>query len=226
MWDFPKKPDDQFKKFVYEHFSRIGKAFSSPHRLVIMNILCQGEHTVDALAQYSGLSIANVSRHLQVLKSAKLVRVRRSGKNIKYIIADDETSDFFTRFKDFASGRLAEIRIALQEISKSPSRLQAVTLNELKKKVMDEGVLVVDVRPEEEFEHAHIPGALSLPLSTLKSHLREIPKNKSIVAYCRGWFCILADQAVELLLQEGFDARRAEPGIVEWKMEGLPVEKS
>jgi rhodanese-related sulfurtransferase len=191
-----------------------------------MNILCQGEHTVDALAQYGGLSVANVSRHLQILKAAHLVKVRRSGKYIYYIIADEQTSSFFNQFKDFAANRLAEIRTAFQEISASPSRLQPVSLEELKRKIFEEDAIIIDVRPEEEFLHEHIPGAVSLPLSDIEKRINKLPKNKEVVAYCRGRFCILGDQAVEILISEGFSARRADDGVIEWKLAGLSVEGS
>jgi rhodanese-related sulfurtransferase len=226
MDGIPKFPDNQFKAFVYEQFSRLGKALSSPHRLIILNILCQGEHTVEALAKYSGLNLANVSQHLQILKSSNLVKVRRSGKHLYYIIADEQTAAFFTSFKDFAYQRFAEIQMSLNEISKSPTRLKPVDMDELKRKVSEEEALIIDVRPEEEFIHAHLPGAISIPLTELEKKLYELPWDKSIVAYCRGRFCILADQAVEILISKGFDARRANDGVIEWKMAGFPVEES
>lgn len=223
---WPSVPNQEFKSFVYEQFSRIGKAFSSPHRLVIMNILCQGEHSVEALAKCTGLSIANLSRHLQVLKSTNLARVRRDGKYIYYSLADESTCGFFTTFKDFAYTQLVEIRTALQEISRSSSRLHPVNREELIKLVDKEDVLLIDVRPEEEYEHAHLPGAISMPLEELEKHLDKLPKKRAIVAYCRGRFCILADEAVEFLLKKGFKAKRANDGVVEWKIAGLPVEEA
>ncbi len=226
MGVFPDTPDERFKRFVYEQFSRIGKALSAPGRLIILNILCQGEHTVEALAKYSGLNVANVSRHLQILKSVGLVRVRREGKNIFYRPADRRTCAFFNDFKEFAHNRLSEIRTALQEIAKSPSRFNPVSREELVKKVFEEDVFIIDVRPEEEYKSAHLPNAVSIPLDELEKSLNALPKDKAIVAYCRGRFCILADQAVDLLLNAGFAARRADDGVVEWKLAGLPVEEA
>jgi rhodanese-related sulfurtransferase len=226
MEGFPKLPDNQFKAFIYEQFSRLGKAFSSPQRLIILNILCQGEHTVDALAKYSGLNLANVSRHLQVLKSANLVKVRRSGKHIHYIIADRQTAAFFTAFKEFAHQRFAEIQITLNEIAKSPTRMKPVDLNELKRMITEGEAQIIDVRPEEEFRHAHLPGAISMPLNDIENRLDTLPPDKSIVAYCRGRFCVLADQALEKLLSKGIDARRANDGVIEWGIAGFQVEES
>ncbi len=222
----PDTPNDEFKRFVYDQFSRIGKALSSPARLVIMNVLCQGEHTVDALARYADMNVANISRHLQVLRGVNLVKIRREGKYIYYAVAGEDTVRFYNDFKNFAYHQLLEIRSALQEISKSPSRLHPVGREELLKKINEEYVLIVDVRPEEEYIQGHFPGAISVPLQGLDRRLRELPRDKLIVAYCRGRFCILADKAVGILLAHGYSARRADDGVVDWKIAGLPVEKS
>jgi len=224
LW--PERPDNEFKSFVYEQFSRIGKAFSAPARLIILNILCQGEHTVETLAHYAGLTVANLSRHLQVLKAANLVKMRRDGKFIYYMVADETTCRFFSDFKDFAYKQLVEIRTSLQEISKAPSRLYPVDREELLKRLNEEDTLIVDVRPEEEYQQGHLPGAVSIPLEELERRLSELPEDKDIVAYCRGRYCILADQAVDLLLAKGYRAQRADDGVVEWKIDGMPVEKS
>lgn len=224
MFGIPKIPDDEFKEFVYEHISRVGKAFSSPQRLVIMNILSQGEHSVESLAKQSNLSIPNLSRHLQLLKAANLVKIRREGKYIFYRLADEETSIFYMKFKDFAANRIAEIRAALEEISSYPSRAKTITIEELRERLNDESIIIIDVRPREEFKEGHIPGAISIPLEELEKRLNELPKDKDIVAFCRGKFCVLGDKAVNLLLEKGYRARRIEDGIIEWKLAGLPVE--
>ena len=222
----PDAPNDEFKRFVYDQFSRIGKALSSSARLVIMNVLCQGEHTVEALARYADMNVANISRHLQVLRGANLVKIRREGKYIYYAVAGEDTVRFYHDFKNFACNQLLEIRSALQEISKSPSRLHPVGREELLKKISEDHVLIVDVRPAEEYKEEHLPGAISMPLQELEKRLRELPQDKLIVAYCRGRFCILADKAVEILLASGYSAQRADDGVVEWKIAGLPTEKS
>lgn len=223
---WPQAPDGEFKSFVYEQFARIGKALSSPPRLVILNILCQGEHTVESLSRHAALSVANLSRHLQVLKSVNLVKVRRDGKYIFYSLPDQQTCNFFTSFKEFGFQQLVELRAALEEISKAPSRVHPVDMAELQRLVDENEVILLDVRPKEEYAQAHLPGAISVPLDELELRLDELEKGKMIVAYCRGKFCILADQAVNILLAEGFQASRADDGVVEWRSAGLPVEGS
>jgi len=223
---WPERPDNEFKSFVYEQFSRIGKAFSAPARLIVLNILCQGEHTVETIARHAGLTVANLSRHLQVLKAANLVKMRRDGKFIYYMVADETTCRFFSDFKDFAYRQLVEIRTALQEISRAPSRLHPVDREALLERLNEEDTAIIDVRPEEEYQQGHLPGAVSIPLEELERRLSELPEGKDIVAYCRGRYCILADQAVDLLLAKGYRAQRADDGVVEWKIDGMPVEKS
>ncbi len=220
----PDAPNDEFKRFVYEQFSRIGKALSSSARLVIMNVLSQGEHTVEALARYADMNVANISRHLQVLRGANLVKIRREGKYIHYAAADEDTVRFYHDFKNFAYNQLLEIRSALQEISKSPSRLHPVNREGLLKKISEDHVLIVDVRPEEEYKQGHLPGAISMPLQGLEKRLRELPQDKLIVAFCRGRFCILADKAVDIFLANGYSAQRADDGVADWKIAGLPIE--
>jgi len=222
----PTMPNEEFKVFVYEQFSKIGKSFSSPQRLIIMNILCQGEHTVETIARYSKMSIANVSRHLQILKSANLVKVRRDGKFIFYSPADEETCTFFNSFQKFAIRQITEIKHALEEISAYPSRLEPVQWSELVNMMKEKNTIIIDVRPHEEYKSGHIPGAISIPLEELEQRIKEISKANKVVAYCRGRFCILADKAVEILIEKGYDAARAEDGLVDWKIAGFPVEYS
>jgi rhodanese-related sulfurtransferase len=152
--------------------------------------------------------------------------MRRVGKNIYYEAADESTVRFFKDFKDFARHQFSEIRAALQEISKSPSRLHPVGQQELLQKIAEEDALIIDVRPEEEYRNGHLPGAVSIPLADLEKRIKELPWNRPILAYCRGRYCILADQAVEILLARGFNAQRAEEGMLEWKIAGMPIEKS
>lgn len=221
---FPNKPDDDFKSFVYEQFSRVGKALSSPHRLILLNILCQGEHTVESLVENTGLNVANVSRHLQMLKSVNLVKIRREGKYIFYSLSDDDTCVFFMGFRHFVEKHSSELHAAMNLIADKPSRISVVRLEEMQKKIKDKSALIVDVRPEEEFRNIHLPGAISIPLSTLEKRLDEIPRDKEIITYCRDNYCILADKAVNILLKEGFDAKRMDIGIIDWRHAGLPIE--
>jgi rhodanese-related sulfurtransferase/predicted transcriptional regulator len=221
---FPSKPDEDFKTFVYEQFSRIGKALSSPHRLILLNILCQGEHTVEALVDSTGLNVANVSRHLQMLKSVNLVKIRREGKYIFYSLADEETCLFFMEFRRFAEKHSSELHAAMNLIADKPSRSNIVDLDEMKQIIKEQTALIIDVRPEMEYRNLHLPGAISIPLDELESRLDEIPMNRDIVTYCRDNYCILADKAVNFLLQKGREAKRLDIGILNWKLAGLPVE--
>jgi len=221
---FPNNPDEDFKSFVYEQFSRVGKALSSPHRLVLLNILCQGEHTVESLVENTGLNVANVSRHLQTLKSVNLVKIRREGKYIFYSLSDDETCIFFTGFRDFVYKHSSELHAAMNLIADKPSRKSIVNQEEMKLKLKKKNTLIVDVRPVEEYINIHLPGAVSIPLSTLEKRMDEIPRNKEVITYCRDNYCILADKAVNMLLDKGYDAKRLDIGLIDWKQAGLPVE--
>jgi len=221
---FPNQPDDNFKSFVYEQFSRVGKALSSPHRLILLNILCQGEHTVESLVQNTGLNVANVSRHLQMLKSVNLVKIRREGKYIFYSLSDDDTCVFFMEFRQFVEKHSSELHAAMNLISDKPSRISILQKDEVKLKLNKKSSVIIDVRPQEEFLNLHLPGAISIPLEDLKERIDEIPLNKEIITYCRDNYCILADKAVNILLNEGFDAKRMDIGIIDWKHAGLPIE--
>ena len=222
---WPQAPDGEFKSFVYEQFARIGKALSSPPRLIILNILCQGEHTVESLAKHADLTVANLSRHLQILRSVNLVKIRRDGKYIYYSLPDEQTCSFFTSYKDFGFQQLIELKTALEEIADAPSRVSLVDMQELQRLIDEDSVVLLDVRPNEEYRKAHLPGAISVPLDELELRLDELPKDKMIVAYCRGKFCILADRAVNILLEKGFNATRTDDGVVEWRNAGHPIEE-
>lgn len=220
---FPNHPDENFKSFVYEQFSRMGKALSSPHRLILLNILCQGEHTVESLVENTGLNVANVSRHLQTLKTVNLVKIRKEGKYIFYSLADDETCVFFMDFRKFVENHSSEVHAAMNLISDKPSRISIVQKEEVLEKLEGQETLIIDVRPYEEFCNIHLPGAISIPLSVLEERMLEIPIEREIITYCRDNYCILADKAVNLLLNEGFDAKRMDIGILDWKHAGLPI---
>jgi rhodanese-related sulfurtransferase len=222
---FPSQPDDEFKQFVYEQFSRIGKVLSSPQRLIILNILCQGEHTVEALAKYAELSVANVSQHLQLLKSVNMIKSRKEGKYNYYQLSDESTCRFFTMFRDYSVERLPEIQATLQNLSGSPTRSDLVTMKELQELVKKGNAFVIDVRPREEYEQNHLPGAVSMPLDELNELLSSLPKKAEIVAYCRSEFCILADKAVDILVSNGYKARRMDVGLVDWMLAGFPLDK-
>lgn len=225
MGSFPTRPDELFKEYAYEQVARIGKALSSPQRLILLNILCQGQHTVESLAKNSGLSVANTSQHLQNLKATSLVEVERQGNYMRYSVADERVRSFFFSLQELALHRLAELRQTLSEISSSPTRLKAISHEELMTKVTNGEAVAIDVRPTSEFDEGHLPGAVSVPLEELEKRLAELPPEGEIVALCRGRYCILADKAVSILRENGFTARRARDGVVDWEQAGQELEK-
>ena len=219
------RPDRDFKTFAYEQVARIGKAVSSAQRLVLLNILVNGPHTVEELAEGAELSIANTSRHLQILKQARLVSAAARGNHRVYSVESDAVCTFFINLRELAAGHLAELRGALEAITASPTRADRVETAELIALVDDDDALIIDVRPLPEFVLGHLPGAISIPLEELHQHLRELPRDKSIITYCRGPLCLLADAAVTLLNRAGFRARRTDQDIPSWERAGRLVER-
>lgn len=224
MAPLPELPDDTFKAFAYEQVAQIGKAVASPQRLVLLNVLSQAPRTVEVLAELAGLSIANTSRHLQVLKAAGLVVSERHGQHVTYATTDGCVVRFFGVLKEMALTCSVELQHAVDTISRSPSRAQAVSRDDLVKLATDAEVVVVDVRPPEEYAAGHLPGAVSVPLDQLEERLAEL-QGRSVVAYCRGRYCILADRAVEMLQARGIPARRTDADVVDWAAAGLPLER-
>ncbi len=224
MVTFPSAPDDLFKAYAYEQLAVIGKALCAPARLVILNVLCQGERSVEVLAGHAGLSVANASQHLQVLRAANLVESQRRGNKIIYRVTDRNVIAFYTTLKELAVDRMSNLKRAFDEISSAPSRLEPVGREELIKKVKSGDAIVIDVRPDEEYRMGHLPGAISIPLDRLEEELGRLPLDKEIVALCGGEYCILADKAIEILRKQGMVARRSVDGVVEWELAGLPVE--
>jgi rhodanese-related sulfurtransferase len=218
-----KNPNRQFKDAIYEQFSRIGKAVSSPKRLELLDLLCQGEKTVETLTQETGLTLANTSQHLQVLRAARLVEAEKEGLYVKYRLADQIVCQFFRSMRVLAENRLAEVELINRRFLKGREGMEPVDRSDLLKRVREGAVTVLDVRPVEEYRTGHIPGALSVPLLQLKEILSKLPKDQEIVAYCRGPYCVLAVQAVEMLREKGFKAIRLEEGIQDWLAMGLSV---
>ena len=211
------------KMSFLEQFARIGKAMASPSRLELLDLLCQSEKSVETLVEQSSLTLKNVSAQLKVLKEAGLVRARREGKYIFYSVSDEKVAQFWSNLQDFSSRQLAELRQISSELMQD-SELVAVSRKELLAKAKRDEVLVIDVRPEDEYKSAHIPFAVSIPLAQLKAKLKKLPKDKEIVAYCRGPHCLFANEAVRLLKRGGFRAARLDDGVNEWKAAGMPVE--
>jgi len=216
-----KSPNRQFKDSIYEQFSRIGKAVSSPKRLELLDLLCQGEKTVETLSRETGLTVANTSQHLQTLRAARLVEAEKEGLHVKYRLADQMVCEFFRSMRVLAENRLAEVEMIKRRFFECREGMEPVNRNNLLKQVIDGAVTVLDVRPVEEYRAGHIPGALSVPLGQLKKLLSKLPRDHEIVAYCRGPYCVLSVQAVEMLRKQGFKAIRLEEGIQDWRAMGL-----
>lgn len=214
------------KAVFLEQFARIGKALSSPSRLALLDLLCQSEKTVETLVAQSNLTLKNASAQLKVLREAGLVRARKDGKYVYYSVSDEKVAAFWSNVQDFSSRQLADLQKVAAKLISEPEALTAVDRKELLSRARKEEVIVLDVRPKDEYDTAHLPYAISLPLDELKAKLKQIPKNKGIVAYCRGPYCLLAVEAVRFLKSKGFKAVRLDDGIQEWKAAGLPVQHS
>jgi len=212
-----------FKKTVYEQLSRIGKAIASPPRLELLDLLCQGPRTVEALARETGLAVANCSQHLRVLHHARLVETEKEGLYVTYRLADLAVCEFFRSLRILGEQRLAEIESLLRQFREERELLEPVEMKALLRRIRRGEVTVLDVRPPEEYHAGHLPGAVSVPLKDLKSHLSRLPRDQEIVAYCRGPYCVLAKEAVDFLKAKGFNARRMESGVPDWRAQGLPV---
>jgi len=213
----------QFKDRLYGQFARIGKALSSPHRLEILELLAQSERTVESLAIEIGVSLANASQHLQVLRQAALVESRKDGLFVYYRLAGAEVFDLSKVLRTVAEGRLAEFERLVHEHFGARDDAEAVPMAELLKRARSKQVVILDTRPASEYVAGHIPGAISVPVDDLKRRLQELTKGKEYVAYCRGPYCVYADRAVELLQANGRRARRLRDGLPEWRAAGLPV---
>jgi len=214
----------EFKTALFEQFSQIASAFSSPGRLEILDVLAQGERPVDAIADQTNLAVANTSRHLQVLKAAHLVTSRKEGLQVFYRLADPLVLEGYRSLQRLAQARLAEVDRLVDDYFSSTDGLEPVEKSELLRRATRRDVIVLDVRPAEEYVAGHIAGALSVPLAELKRRLAQLPRDRRVVAYCRGPYCVLAAEAVRLLRQRGVDAVRLKEGYPEWRDAGLPVE--
>ncbi len=212
------------KDLLYEHVALIGKAVSSPKRLELLEILAQGEKTVDALAVEASLSIKLASAHLKVLKAARLVETRREGRYIAYRLSGPDVSALWVNLRTVAEDHLVELKLAMNSLFAAPEKLDAETRRSLMDKAQRGDVVVIDVRPAAEYENGHLPFARSMPVSELRQRLKELPADKDIVAYCRGPFCMMSAEAVALLKDHGYRARKIADGTPEWLAAGLPLE--
>ncbi|MES9814649.1 MAG: metalloregulator ArsR/SmtB family transcription factor [Candidatus Thiodiazotropha sp.] len=214
-----------FKRDLFNEFSRVAKAMSNGYRLELLEFLAQGERSVDALAQVSGLTVANTSQHLQQLRQAGLVTNRREGHKVFYRLSGMDVSSLLASLREVAERRLAEVDRLVDDYLKVKDSLEPIPASELLERVKQGLVTVLDVRPSEEYESGHLPGAINIPLHELETHLDKLDPEREVVAYCRGPHCVLAFDAVAKLRQKGLTAHRLEGGLPEWMLEGLPVEK-
>lgn len=213
-----------FKDRLFEEFARVGRALANPHRLELIDLLAQGERRVEDLARESAMSVANTSRHLQELRSARLVEVRREGHYGYYRLADEDVYGVWRAIRGLGESRLAEVDRLVGTYLTDRDSLEAVCAEELLVKMREDATVVLDVRPEEEYRAGHIPGARSVPVEKLAAYLEEIPEDREVVAYCRGPYCVFSDEAVALLRSRGYRARRLREGLPDWRAAGMPVE--
>ena len=211
------------KDALYDQLARLGKAVAHPKRIELLDLLAQGEHSVDALARSCAMGVTNTSNHLQVLRQSRLVETRKDGTRVLYRLADDAVLRLVISLRELAGARLAEVDRVVHDYFLARDALETVSRDELLARAGRGEVMVLDVRPRDEYAQGHIPGAVSVPLAELESRLRMLRRRTEVVAYCRGPYCVLAPQAVQLLRERGFRARRLEDGMPEWRLAGLPV---
>lgn len=213
----------EFKDQLFEQFARIGKSLSNGRRLEILELLAQGPRTVEDLSREAGLSIANTSQHLQVLRRCNLVSVKREGLYANYRLASEDVLHMWISMRRLGEKHLSDIQQLVETYLSSREQLQPISCDELLRRLKEKNVFMLDVRPREEYEAGHIAGARCIPVVELKARLREIPRKREVVAYCRGPYCIFADEAVSILSSRGYRAARLRDGFPEWKIQRLPV---
>lgn len=219
----PKKKRE-FKARLFSEFARIGKALGSRHRLQLVDVLAQGERTVEELAEDVGSPVANVSQHLQVLRAARLVSVRKQGLYAHYSLADPQVFRVWQAMRNLGQARLAEVEAVVTQYLGDRGSMDAVDSAELRRRLKGRDVIVLDVRPRLEYEAGHIRGARNVPFGELSHRLHKLPKGAEIVAYCRGPYCVFADDAVAALRAKGFNASRLTEGYPDWRARGFPTE--
>lgn len=212
------------KRLLYAQFAAVARAAAHEHRLELLELVAQGERSVEALAQNTGLSIANASQHLQQLRRAGLVTAKRNGKYVLYQLADQSVLDLLSALQRVAEKNVAEVDRIIRTYFLERDNLEPVSRTELMERIKKGLVTVLDVRPEDEFALGHLPGAINVPLGQLKRRLAKLDRKTEIVAYCRGPYCVLSFEAVAQLRAKGFKVRRLEDGLPEWRAAGLPVE--
>jgi rhodanese-related sulfurtransferase len=215
----------EFKNKVYTVFADLAKALANPHRLEIIDLLGQTERSVEDIALETGMSIANASQHLQVLKQSNLVKLRRDGNFIFYRLANDNVYRSWKDLRGMGLENIAEIEETIRDFRTKKSSFEPVRINELLRRIESGNIILLDVRPEIEYKAGHIPNAINIPIDQLSRRIHELKKSKQYIAYCRGPFCVFADDAVQILTKFGFKIKRLEEGFPDWKILGLPVER-
>ena len=216
----------EFKDGVYNELAKITKSMANPHRLEIIELLAQGDFSVEQIAEQTNLPIANASQHLQVLKTAMLVDINRQGNFIYYRLANNNVFKAWKALRELGVERIATIEKLVRDFRQSKFKFESVTIEGLLQKLESGKVTILDVRPQTEFNKGHIANAVSIPIDELKERMSELPKRTEIIAYCRGPFCVYADEAVAMLSKAGYKATRLEEGFPDWKIQELPVEIS
>lgn len=204
------------KDLLYQEFARIGKSLSSPKRLEILDLLSQGPKSVEVLSKATGMSVANVSQHLQTLNHARMVKFHKEGNYVIYALADEVIADFINSLHTLSEKQFVQVQQIKQEFLNANTGIDEVSLAELNDRMKKGEVLLIDVRPKEEYENAHIPGAISVPMEELKEKLNSLPTNRDVVAYCRGIYCLWSIEAVEFLKSNGINAYRLEKSVQDW----------
>jgi len=214
----------EFKNKVYSILAQLVKAMANPHRLEILDLLGQSDRTVEEISNETDMSVANASQHLQILKASNLVEIQREGNFIRYRLANKNIYEMWYNLRQIGFERLSEIEKLIKDFREKRNVLEAMSINELEKKAKSRNVVIIDVRPEQEYRTGHIPNAISIPIDQLPKKVKSLAKSKEYIAYCRGPLCVFADDAVNLLIRNGFKAKRLNEGFPDWKLKGLPVE--
>ncbi len=218
-------PDKMQRRKLFEQFASVAKALGHEYRLELLELVAQGERSVEALTRLTGLPVGSVSQHLQQLRRAGLVTARKEGKYVYYTLADDQVLTLLAALRSVAERNVAEVRRLTEQYFEGDEALDVLSSQELLEQLRAGTVTLLDVRPPEEYEHGHLPGAINIPVDELEARFQELPEDQQIVAYCRGPYCALASDAVQRLQQRGVKIARLDEGYPEWKAEGLPTQE-
>lgn len=214
----------EFKDITFQHLANITNSFASPKRLEIIDILSQGEKDVDTLTRETNMNFANTSRHLQILKNAKIVQNRKEGVRVIYFLANDSVIKCWKNIQTLSEQSVAELREVLKSFLDERNVFEPISIKDLRSKIKSDDVTIIDVRPKEEYLNGHLPGAVSIPLSELKNKIKNLPAGKEVIAYCRGKYCVMAPEAANYLSKKGFRTTIIQDDINSWRFAGFEVE--